>query len=159
MEWLLPVAGIVAAVAFLILCIGIVVVLLSVKKNLDHVAKTLDGIEGQVQGITRESTDLLHKTNRLVEDVQDKSLRLNAVVDAVKGVGTTVQHLNSSVDNVTSSITHNISQNEEKISQVVQWSNVAMELADKWQLRKERRNAPNFKSAPLNEQVVKEDIQ
>ena len=159
MEWLLPVAGIVAAVAFLILCIGIVVVLLSVKKNLDHVAKTLDGIEGQVQGITRESTDLLHKTNRLVEDVQDKSLRLNAVVDAVKGVGTTVQHLNSSVDNVTSSITHNISQNEEKISQVVQWSNVAMELADKWQLRKERRNAPNFKSASLNEQVVKEDIQ
>ena len=41
MEWILPIAGIIAAVAFLILVIGIVVVLLSVKKNLDHVAKHL----------------------------------------------------------------------------------------------------------------------
>ncbi|MCS5431413.1 DUF948 domain-containing protein, partial [Staphylococcus aureus] len=41
MEWILPIAGIIAAIAFLVLCIGIVVVLLSVKKNLDHVAKTL----------------------------------------------------------------------------------------------------------------------
>ena len=43
-------------------------VLISVKKNLDYVAKTLDGVEGQVQGITRETTDLLHKVNRLTED-------------------------------------------------------------------------------------------
>ena len=34
MHWILPIAGIIAAIAFLILCIGIVVVLISVKKNL-----------------------------------------------------------------------------------------------------------------------------
>ena len=32
MDWILPIAGIIAAIAFLILCIGIVVVLISVKK-------------------------------------------------------------------------------------------------------------------------------
>ena len=50
------------------------------------------------------------------------------MVDAVKGIGDSVQTLNGSVDRVTNSITHNISQNEDKISQVVQWSNVAMEV-------------------------------
>ena len=35
MHWILPIAGIIAAIAFLILCIGIFVVLISVKKNLD----------------------------------------------------------------------------------------------------------------------------
>lgn len=140
MEWILPIAGIIAAIAFLILCIGIVVVLVSVKKNLDHVAKTLDGVEGQIQGITRESTDLLHKANRLTEDIQDKADSLNSVVVAVKGIGDSVQTLNGSVDRVTHSITHNISQNEDKISQVVQWSNVAMEIADKWQNRQNRRD-------------------
>ncbi|RIP20734.1 DUF948 domain-containing protein, partial [Staphylococcus gallinarum] len=105
--------------------------------------------EGQVQGITRESTDLLHKANRLTEDIQDKSDRLNSVVDAVKGIGDSVQTLNGSVDRVTNSITHNISQNEDKISQVVQWSNVAMEVADKWQNRRNRRDSANYKTSSV----------
>ena len=63
-------------------------VLISVKKNLDYVAKTLDGVEGQVQGITRETTDLLHKVNRLTEDIQGKVDRLNSVVDAVMALET-----------------------------------------------------------------------
>ena len=70
--------------------------------------------------------------------------RLNSVVDAVKGIGDSVQNLNGSVDRVTNSITHNISQNEDKISQVVQWSNVAMEIADKWQNRYYR--SANYKT-------------
>ncbi|WP_414052349.1 DUF948 domain-containing protein [Macrococcus animalis] len=150
MEWILPIAGLIAAIAFLVLCIFLGLTLMSVKKNLDHVAKTLDGVEGQIQGITRESTDLLHKTNRLAEDVQVKSAKLNTVVDAVSGIGSTVQNLNSSVDNVTTLITHNISQNEDKISQVVQWSNVAMEVADKWQMRKQRRNSVSFADTTPN---------
>ena len=129
----------IAAVGFLVLCIALSVVLFSVKKNLDYVADTLNGLDGQIQGITRESTDLLHKGNRLVEDVQGKVEKLNSVVDAVQGVGYSVQNLNSSVDRVTNSITTNISQNEDQISQVVQWSNVAMEIADKWNQR-QRQN-------------------
>ncbi|WP_411842049.1 DUF948 domain-containing protein [Salinicoccus sp. HZC-1] len=153
MDWqiILYIAAGIAAIAFLILCIALAVVLFSVKKNLDHVAKTLDGVEGQIQGITRESTDLLHKTNRLAEDVQGKSAKLNSVVDAVQGIGNSVSSLNSSVDRVTNSITHNISQNEDKISQVVQWSNVAMEVADKWQMRQKRNSAYATKYSTTSE--------
>ena len=86
-------------------------------------------LKAKFKGITRETTDLLHKANRLTEDIQGKVERLNSVVDGVKGIGDSVQNLNGSVDRVTNSITHNISQNEDKISQVVQWSNVAMEIA------------------------------
>ena len=71
MDWILPILWNYRCDCILVLCIGIVVVLISVK-NLDHVAKTLDGVEGQVQGITRETTDLLHKANRLTEDIQEK---------------------------------------------------------------------------------------
>ncbi|MDU0996363.1 MAG: DUF948 domain-containing protein, partial [Staphylococcus lugdunensis] len=49
----------------------------------------------------------------------------------------------------TNSITHNISQNEDKISQVVQWSNVAMEIADKWQNRHYRRESSNYKTSSV----------
>ena len=146
MDWLLPLAGIIAAIAFLVICVVLAMFLVQLLKTVKGINETLDGIQGQIQGITRESTDLLHKANRLTEDIQDKSLRLNSVVDAVKGVGDSVQTLNSSVDRVTNSITHNISQNEDKISQVVQWSNVAMEVADKWQMRKNRRSYASFKN-------------
>ncbi|RPF57686.1 DUF948 domain-containing protein [Abyssicoccus albus] len=146
-EIMLYAAALIAAIALLIICIVGAVVLLSVKKNLDHVANTLDGVQGQIQGITRESTDLLHKTNRLVEDVQGKSQKVNSVFDAVNGLGYSVQNLNHSVDRVTNSVTHNVSKNEDQISQVVQWSNVAMEIADKWQNRRNRNNHMNqFKS-------------
>ncbi|HCN59935.1 MULTISPECIES: DUF948 domain-containing protein [Mammaliicoccus] len=147
MDWILPIAGIIAAVAFLVICVVLALFLMQLLKTVKGINETLDGIQGQIQGITRESTDLLHKANRLTEDIQDKSLRLNSVVDAVKGVGDSVQTLNTSVDRVTNSITHNISQNEDKISQVIQWSNVAMEVADKWQLRRDRRsNVSSYKS-------------
>src|SRR5690625_6460154 len=77
MDWqlILAIAAGIAAIALLIVAIAVAYVLLPVKKNLDHIAKTLDGVEGQIQGITRESTDLLHKANRLTEDVQGKSDR------------------------------------------------------------------------------------
>ncbi|MFU1768152.1 DUF948 domain-containing protein [Mammaliicoccus sciuri] len=146
MDWILPIAGIIAAVAFLIICVVLALFLMQLLKTVKGINETLDGIQGQIQGITRESTDLLHKANRLTEDIQDKSLRLNSVVDAVKGVGDSVQTLNNSVDRVTNSITHNISQNEDKISQVIQWSNVAMEVADKWQLRRDRRSNVSYKN-------------
>lgn len=89
-----------------------------------------------MEGITRETTSLLTKTNSLAEDIQQKSEQLNSVVHAVKGIGDSVNGLNTSVQHITSSISKSVEQNEEKIAQVVQWSNVAMGIADKWKKRK-----------------------
>jgi len=135
MEILLYISAAVAAVGFLILCISLAVTLTAMKKTLNNLAGTVGALQNQLDGITRETTDLLHKTNGLAEDIQDKSLKLNTVVDAVKGVGTNVQQLNNSIGKITHSISRSVENNEEKIAQVVQWSNVAMEIRDKWKAR------------------------
>jgi len=51
-------------------------------------------------------------------------------------VGNSVRELKSSVRHITSRVGVQVEQNEDKIAQVVQWSNVAMGIADKWKERK-----------------------
>ncbi|MBM7578979.1 DUF948 domain-containing protein [Jeotgalibacillus terrae] len=136
MEMLLYISALLAAGGFLILCISLAVTLTAVKKTLNSLADTVAALQKQLDGITTETTELLHKTNGLAEDIQGKSAKLNSVVDAVKGVGTNVQQLNNSIGKITHSVTQSAEQNEEKIAQVVQWSNVAMEIRNKWKTRK-----------------------
>ncbi|QQZ10581.1 DUF948 domain-containing protein [Heyndrickxia vini] len=127
------------AVAFLILVISVSKTLNSVKETLNQVSKTMEGIEGQMQGITGETTMLLHKTNALAEDIQQKSEKLNTVVYAVQDVGTTIKSLNESVRRVTNNVTHQVEKNQDKMTQVIQWSNVFKEIKDKWAENKEKK--------------------
>ena len=136
MEVVLYIAASIAAVGFLVLCVSIGMTMFSLKNTLNSIAGTVAGIEGQMEGITRETTSLLTKTNALADDISDKSEKLNSVVHAVKGVGDSVNGLNTSIQRITSSITTEVQKNEEKIAQVVQWSNVAMGIADQWKQRK-----------------------
>ena len=98
----------------------------------------LEGVEGQMKGITAETTELLNKTNRLADDIQEKSLKLNTVVDAVQEVGTSVRQFNNSIQQVSQSVTSAAEQNREKISQVVSWSNAALEIWNRWKQKKMR---------------------
>lgn len=136
MENLLYIAAIIAAIAFLVLCISLAVTLFSVKKTLNNVVGILEGLDTNLQNVTKETADLLHKTNELAEDIQQKSVKLNTVVDAVKDVGSSVSGLNQSIQRITSSVTSEVEKNEEKIAQVVQWSNVILSVRDKWKERK-----------------------
>ncbi|WP_339259534.1 DUF948 domain-containing protein [Lysinibacillus sp. FSL K6-3209] len=144
MEVILYIAAIIAAIGFLFLCVSVGMTLFSLKSILSSLSGTLSGIEKQMEGITRETTSLLIKTNSLAEDIQEKSEQLNSVVHAVKGMGESVNGLNASVQQITSSISKSVEQNEEKIAQVVQWSNVAMGIADKWKKRKIIEQAPEI---------------
>ena len=136
MEVVLYIAALVAAIGFLGLCVSIGMTLFSIKNTLNSIAGTVAGIEGQLEGITRETTTLLTKTNALADEISDKSDKLNSVIDAVKGVGESVNGLNNSVQRVTSSISSEVHKNEDKIAQVVQWSNVARGIASQWRQRK-----------------------
>ncbi len=146
MESLLYISAVLAASGFLILCISLAVTLNAMKKTLNNLTGTVGALQNQLDGVTRETTDLLHKTNKLAEDIQDKSLKLNSVVDAVKGFGTNVQKLNNSIGKITHSVSRSVENNEEKIAQVIQWSNVAMEIRDKWKARKakEAYDSPTY---------------
>lgn len=140
----------VIAIAFFILVIYLSKTLKSLQVTLDSVSKTLVGLEGQLEGVTRETTTLLEKTNALAEDIQHKSESLNSVVSAVKEVGDSVRSFNGSIQKVASTVNEGLEENKERISQVVQWSQILMELKDKWKLRKQAEivEAPAEKPVP-----------
>ncbi|WML54364.1 DUF948 domain-containing protein [Neobacillus sp. PS3-12] len=127
------------AIAFFILVMYISKTLNSVRVSLETVTKTLGGLEKQIEGVTTETTALLQKTNHLAEDLQRKSESLNSVVDAVKDVGTTVIHFNQTLQGITNAVDKQVEGNKEKISQVIQWSNVILELKDKWRSKKQEK--------------------
>lgn len=130
----------VIAIAFLILVIYLSKTLKSLQVTFDSVSKTLVGLEKQLDGVTRETTELLHKTNALAEDIQHKSEHLNSVVVAVKDVGETVRSFNGSIQKVTTSVNNQFEENKDKIAAVVQWSQIFLEMKDKWKMRKQNSN-------------------
>lgn len=140
MEIILYLSIALIAIAFLVLVIFLVKTLKSLQETLSSVSKTLNGLEKQLDGVTSETTILLQKTNALADDIQEKSERLTSVVDAVKDVGTTVNKFNGTLKNLTSSFDIQVEQNKEKISQIVQWGNVFLELKDKWNAKKHSKN-------------------
>lgn len=153
MEIILYLSAALAAIAFFILVLFIGRTLKSLQGTLDHVSHTLAGLEKQLDGVTRETTELLHKTNTLAEDIQEKSERLNVVVDAVKDVGESIGQFNQSVKKITSTVNTQIDQNKERVSQVIQWSNVLLELKDKWAEKKLSRQKKEHK----HERTVQEN--
>ncbi|MBM7701180.1 DUF948 domain-containing protein [Metabacillus iocasae] len=128
----------VAAIAFLYLVISISKTLKSVQQTLDSVGGTLTGLEKQMTGITTETTALLHKTNLLAEDIQRKSESLNVVVDSVKDVGDSIHDLNKSIKNVSNSVTQKVEANKESVAQVIQWSNVALDIWGRIKAKKQQ---------------------
>lgn len=127
------------AIAFFVLVIFLSTTLKSFQVTLTSVSKTLAGLEKQLDGVTAETTILLQKTNALADDIKQKTDRLNSVVEAVKDVGTTVTKFNGTLQNITQTVDKQVEESKEKISQIVQWSNIVLELKDKWQARKQQK--------------------
>jgi uncharacterized protein YoxC len=127
------------AIAFFVLVIFLSTTLKSFQVTLTSVSKTLTGLEKQLDGVTAETTILLQKTNALADDIKQKTDRLNSVVEAVKDVGTTVTKFNGTLQNITQTVDMQVEESKEKISQIVQWSNIILELKDKWQARKQQK--------------------
>jgi uncharacterized protein YoxC len=139
------------AVAFFILVIYLVKTLKSLQGTLTGVSKTLMELEKHLDDVTTETTLLLQKTNVLADDFQHKAESLNTVVDAVKDVGTTVSKFNGTLKNISTSFDKQVEQNKEKVSQIIQWSDVLLEIKDKWKARKQSKN----ECTPKERQKVK----
>ncbi|PLR98175.1 DUF948 domain-containing protein [Bacillus sp. T33-2] len=149
MEIILYLSVAVIAVAFFILVMYLAKTLKSLQTTLDSVSHTLAGLEQQLDGVTRETTMLLHKTNTLADDIQKKSESLNGVVNAVKDVGNSVHRFNQTINNVQNLVDRQIDKNKDKITQVVQWSNVFLELKEKWKTKKTAQISPEFEGEQI----------
>lgn len=141
MEIILYLSVALIAIAFLILVIFVAKTLKSLQETLSSVSNTLTGLERQLDGVTKETTELLNKTNALADDIQEKSQNLNSVVSAVKNVGTTVNKFNGTLKTLTESFDIQVEENKGKISQIVQWGNIFLELKDKWNAKKQEKKA------------------
>ncbi|MDV2684733.1 DUF948 domain-containing protein [Alkalihalophilus lindianensis] len=139
MESLLYISAIIVAIAFAVLVGYLVLTLKSANRTLDHVANTMAGLEKQVNGITHETELLLSKTNRLADDVQQKTESLNTVFASVKELGDSVQQVNRSIRHVSGVVSNQAVKQSEQIAQAVQWGNVAIDFYTKFKARKARQ--------------------
>ncbi|MFZ3580097.1 DUF948 domain-containing protein [Virgibacillus sp. DJP39] len=133
MENLLYIAAIIVAIAFAVLVIYLAMTLKATQRTLNNVADTVEDLEKQLQGITTETTALLNKTNRLAEDVEQKSSKLNGLFDGVRGIGETVKDFNQSLRKITTKVSVSAEQNQEKASQAVKWGTAMFDL---WKKKK-----------------------
>lgn len=131
------------AIAFFILVIYLAKTLKSLQFTLTGVSNTLKEVEKHLEEVTTETTLLLQKTNVLADDFQAKAESLNSVIDAVKDVGTTVSKFNGTLKGISTSFDKQVEQNKEKVSQIIQWSDVLLEIKDKWKARNQSKNESN----------------
>ncbi|MDE8564710.1 DUF948 domain-containing protein [Anoxybacillus rupiensis] len=129
MEIILYLSVALVAIAFFILVVYLVKTLKRVQETLQSLTKTIEGMEKQVNEIGTETSQLLHKTNAAADDVQKKMESLNRLFDTVKQVGATIQTFNDS-------LAKQLSSNEQKVIQAVQWGNAFLEIWGKWKRRK-----------------------
>lgn len=78
-----------------------------------------------------EVTALLHKTNRLVDNVEEKTELLAPVAHALDELGTSLNEVTESVRTVSTSVHSAADENKEQIAQAVRWGSVAVELFKK----------------------------
>ncbi|CAM3855775.1 DUF948 domain-containing protein [Alkalicoccus chagannorensis] len=136
MEWLLYISILIIALAFAMLVIYFVATLKALRKTMDNVTTTVEELQEQVNGITNESTNLLHKTNALADDIQHKSDTLNSIFLAAQDLGVTFQNMNTSVKRVSDTVSKQADERSEQAAKAVQWGNVALELWTRWKKKK-----------------------
>jgi uncharacterized protein YoxC len=135
MEIMLYIAAIIAAIAFVVLVVYAVITLKATKQTLNDVSGTLQGLEKQMQGVTSETTQLLNKTNRLADDINHKSTKLDGLFEGAKGVGDTVNDFNQTLRQLSSIISRNSKEDQEKAAQAVKWGASIFEY---WNKRKSK---------------------
>jgi uncharacterized protein YoxC len=116
-------------VSAIIIAIGFLILVIYVSKTLSAVQHTLIQLSGTVSDLEKQIAD----------DIQKKSESLNTVVIAVKDMGETVQRVNNTFKNISNSVTEKAEINSEKVSQIIQWGNTAIDLWDKWKQKKQSK--------------------
>ncbi|WP_067841509.1 DUF948 domain-containing protein [Amphibacillus sediminis] len=127
----------IAAFIFALAFAALVVYVIKILKPVADIANTLEGMKQQFGGLTTEATKLLSHTNKLAEDINDKSKRLNVVVDSITDLSITFNGFNHSIQQVTDSISRLAEDNKEETAQAIKWGTIIMELFKKRKGRNE----------------------
>lgn len=121
MEIALYIAIIIALIALVVLVFFVINTLKVTKETLNEVSTTLQGLESQLDSVTSETTQLISKTNRLAEDFEQKSQKMNGLFDGAKGIGDTISEFDRSLKQLTDSIQRASKEDQAKANEAVKW--------------------------------------
>lgn len=88
-------AGLIAALAFLVLVIFLCISLNKLAHTITEMNKSINTLTDDADGIAKEVEDLVNKTNTLMNDVNKKSEKIEPVFDAAVDLGKSVSELNT----------------------------------------------------------------
>lgn len=125
---ILYIAALIFALAFAAL---VIFVIASLNPILKEVKDTLAVLRQEINNITTEVTGLLHKTNNLVEDLENKSAKLDSVFDGINTIGHTLNDLIETLSRISSKLTQTVKKEDEKIAQVIKWGSALLKLRRK----------------------------
>lgn len=90
-------AGLIAAIAFLILVIFACILLNQLSKTMKETNKSITTLTRDVHYLSQEMEDVLSNTNTLLDDINHKSEQLEPAVKAVADVSQSVSDVNASL--------------------------------------------------------------
>lgn len=90
-------AGLIAAIAFLILVIFACILLNQLSKTMKETNKSITTLTRDVHYLSQEMEDVLSNTNTLLDDINHKSEQLDPAVKAVADVSQSVSEVNASL--------------------------------------------------------------
>ncbi|KRN28569.1 DUF948 domain-containing protein [Liquorilactobacillus mali] len=88
-------AGLIAAVAFLLLVVFLCIVLAKVGKIMNEVNESVKSMRTDINGLSREAESILAKSNTLLTDIEDKSKTIDPLFQAVADLSESVSDLNN----------------------------------------------------------------
>lgn len=113
-------AGMIAAIAFVVLVVFICLnlskfskILEEVKDTVSRLNTTIDVVTKDVDNLSIEVEGLLNKANTLVDDVNGKLSKTDPLFTAIGDLGITVSDLNDSTKNMTSNLLKGVSKRKQ----------------------------------------------
>ena len=98
------VAGLIAALAFVVLVIFAIGVLVKLAKTFGQLNQTIEVLTKDADGIANEIEQLLNKTNILMNDVNEKSKKVDPLFETIADLSESVSDLNEASRQVASKI-------------------------------------------------------
>jgi uncharacterized protein YoxC len=144
---IIEISLLIIAIAFVLLVFFIIKTLKSVRGSLDQLNQTMVHMEHQLEDISKESTELLRNTNEITLDIKSKSQSLEGLFHSAENAGQAVQQVTSSFKQVSSTLTESVQrtisksteQNQDKMTEIIRYATLGLNIWQKWQARKEKK--------------------
>jgi uncharacterized protein YoxC len=134
LDWLILVyvSVFIIAASFSVLVYYVIRTLKATELTLNNIASTVNDAEKQLNGVTYEVTELLKKTNKAADQIQQKTASLSKVSESLAEVGNEALEVQNELKSFLQNVAKNINKHNDGISQAVKLGSSALSLVKKW---------------------------